>query len=98
MVKKIIITLLVLFIGLILVSSVYALTADIGNARMILQAKVGDTISKSVLVQNVNNVSVDITAYASGDMENATVIQNPRFTLQPGEDNKINFTINFYES
>lgn len=60
---------------------------------MILRYNVGDTISRSVQVNNVNNVSVNITAFVNGDLENSTTILNPKFTLAPGESRDVNFTM-----
>lgn len=91
--KKIYVTLLVLIMTVCIMSSALALTANIGNARMILRVNVGDTVSKTVLVRNVNNASVNISAFASGDLANYTVIKNPTFTLASNEEKNIEFTI-----
>lgn len=80
-------------IVLLMIVSVFAITANIGNARMILRQKPGDTVSKTVLVNNINDISVDIESYASGDLENFTTIKNPKFTLAAGESKNIEFTI-----
>ncbi len=81
---------LIMFFSLAYVS---ALTASLGNARMIIRAKTGETIDKYILVKNVNNETVDITMYAEGDLANFITIKEPDFTLQPGEDKKAEFTI-----
>ena len=93
MVNKILTFTLISILVICLVGSSYALTANIGNARMILREKVGDTVDRSVYVKNINNVSVDISASASGDLENQTTILNPTFSLKPDEEGNINFTI-----
>jgi len=57
-----------LFLVLLLsfVSSVYAITGSIGNARMILRVDQGDRIERSILVKNVNDVSLNIELSAGG--------------------------------
>lgn len=82
-----------LLILLILVNNVCSLTANIGNARMILNAKTGDIIDRTVLVKNINNVSVRIEIDASGDLEKYTTIKDTNFTLAPGEDRDAGFEI-----
>lgn len=93
--QKIFALLVILVISVSLVSSAtdHGLTASIGNARMVLRAKVGDTINRNVLINNVNNVSVDISSFASGDLENYTIIRNPNFSLSPNEQRNISFEI-----
>lgn len=81
---------LALLISLTLVS---ALTGSIGNARMVLTANKGDTISKTILVQNINNVSINISMFPSGDLEASTKINGANFTLAPGESRNVPFTI-----
>ncbi|MFA7707717.1 MAG: hypothetical protein WCX73_02100 [Candidatus Pacearchaeota archaeon] len=82
-----------LLISLILISSVLAITASIGNAKMILRAQTGDTIEKSILVKNVNDVPVNIALTASGDLEKFIIIKDNNFTLQPKEEKDAAFTI-----
>ena len=93
MVNKTLHIVTVLMIFILLTSSVYALTANMGNARMVLKVKPGDTVDKSILVTNINNVTIDISSFASGDLENNTKIINPKFSLLPGEKKNINFQI-----
>jgi hypothetical protein len=75
------------------IAGVFAITASIGNARMILTAKTGDVIEKSILVKNVNSEAVIINLSASGDLENYVKFKDTSFTLAPGEEKKANFTI-----
>lgn len=75
-----------------------ALTGSIGNAKMILRAETGDTIERTILVQNVNDVAVNIEMYASGDLENYTKIEEANFTLEPGENRDVQFTIKVKKS
>lgn len=82
-----------LLMGLILISNVLAITASIGNARMILRAETGDVLEKSILVKNVNDVAVNILLTASGDLEKDIVIKDKNFILQPNEEKKAFFTV-----
>ena len=87
-------TLLILLIGIIVsLNYVGAITGKIGNGKMILDAEVGDTIDRTILVINDNNVSVNITLFASGDLVNNTEIIDKNFILQPGEQKKAEFII-----
>ena len=67
---------LLLVVMLSFVSSVYAITGSIGNARMILRVEQGDTIEKSILVKNVNDVSVDVLLEAIGDLADDIKIED----------------------
>ncbi len=78
---------------LISVSFASAITGSIGNARMILRASQGDTIDKYVLVKNVNNVSIDIEIFASGDLAKYIDVKDKKFTLSSGEEKNAYFTI-----
>ena len=78
---------------LILISFVSAITGSMGNARMILTAEVGDQIEKYILVKNVNNVSLDIELFASGDLEDSITILDDSFSLAPGDEKKAKFLI-----
>jgi len=83
----------IFLIILINLSVVSAITASIGNARMILRAQTGDTIEKSVLVKNINNEAVKIGIIVSGDLEKDITLIDKEFTLEPGEEKEARFTI-----
>lgn len=87
-----------LLISLVLIGNVLAITASIGNARMILRAETGDKLEKSILIKNVNNVSVDIELTASGDLEDYITVKDNNFRLEPGEEKKAFFTIEVKKS
>ena len=91
---------LLVFLFLILASFIYvsAITGSIGNARMVLRANLGDKIDKSILVKNVNNVSINIELNAEGDLAEDIIIKDKEFTLSPGEEKKASFTINVKKS
>jgi len=75
------------------ISSAYAITGSIGNARMILRASVGDEIEKYILVKNVNDVPINIELLASGDLEKYITIKDNNLTLSPGGEKRAYFTI-----
>lgn len=82
------------FVFLLLnIISVSALTASIGNGRMVLKAEIGDTLNKYVKVINSNDVPVTITLSVDGDLKDDITLAETEFILQPGEDRKAYFTI-----
>ena len=92
MVRKIICGALILLI-IINISFISAITGSIGNARMVLRAEKGDIIEKSILVKNVNNVSVEIELSPSGDLADYLDIKDEKFTLSPNDEKKAYFTL-----
>lgn len=70
-----------------------AIIGKIGNGIMIIDAEVGDTVERSVLVINDNEIPVTISVFASGDLEKDVKILDDEFTLEPGEEKKARFTI-----
>jgi len=89
---------LLLLIVLVSISFSSAITGSIGNARMILRVTEGDTIERSVLVKNVNDIAVDVDVYASGDLESDVVIEDESFRLEPGSEKKAYFNIRIKEA
>mgnify|MGYP001614001892 FL=1 len=83
----------VLLFTIILTSSVSALTGSLGNAKMFLNAEVGETLEKYVLVKNVNNVSVNINLDAVSDISKDIKLEDNEFELEPGEERRAYFTI-----
>jgi len=75
------------------VSSVLAITASIGGSRMILRAEVGEKVERYITPNNVNNVSVNVTIFISGDLEDNVELKDTSFVLQPGEEKQVYFTI-----
>lgn len=75
------------------ISAASAITASIGNSRMILYPEPGQSIDKYILVKNVNNVSVQIDLTVSGDLADGIKIKDNNFTLQPGDEKKAYFTV-----
>jgi hypothetical protein len=86
-----------LIIGIIfllgLMVNVSAITGKIGNARMVLNLESGDSIEKSILVINDNDVSLRIDINATGSLEENTKIIDNSFILKPGEEKKAIFNL-----
>lgn len=68
-------------------------TASLGNSRMILNLEPGESIRKSVLVKNVNDVSVKIDIDVSGELAEQLKLDEKSFELAAGEEKKAYFTI-----
>ena len=77
----------------LLINSVYAITGTIGNAKMILRGEIGDTIERSILVRNVNDVKLNIKVFVTGDLAKNIELKEEEFELEPGEEKKVYFTI-----
>ena len=76
---------------------VSAITGTIGNGKMILYPEVGYggvTISKTILVNNSNNISVNVSLKADGNFSDMIEIIDQNFILQAGEEKKAQFNIN----
>jgi hypothetical protein len=91
--KKTVLGVLSLFMMTLLLANALAITGLIGNAKMILQVQTGEEIEKSILVRNVNNVSVDINISVSGELADSINIKDKQFKLNAGEEKKAYFTV-----
>ncbi len=91
--KKIGICLVLIALIIVLVGSVFAITGSLGNARMVLRAKTGETIEKNILIKNVNNETVNIAMIPGGDLKDDITIKEANFTLQPGEQKQAPISI-----
>jgi len=89
-----------LVFGLIMinVSSVFAISAAIGNGRMILRGDVGDVVERYVKVINQNDFDVVINISVSGDLEKYVSLVDESFVLSSGEEKKAYFNIEFAKS
>ncbi len=70
-----------------------AITASIGNSRMILRVAPEEIIQRSILVRNVNDVPVAIEFSASGDLAGNIKFKDESFELQPNDEKKVYFAI-----
>lgn len=71
----------------------WAITASIGNSRMVLRIGVGENVERYILVKNVNDESVTIILTSSGDLADNIKLKENSFILAPGEEKKAYFGI-----
>lgn len=71
-----------------------AITGSIGNAKAIVTVdlKKSNVLERTVLVRNVNNVSVTVKLEAADDLEGITDILDKEFTLEPNQEKNARFT------
>jgi hypothetical protein len=86
----------ILFVAVMSVA-VSALTASIGNARMILHTDVEEgtptVLQKSIKINNVNNLSVEVTLIPTGDIEDFTQVLDNNIILAPGQSKDARFVM-----
>ena len=78
---------------LLSISFASAITAKIGNGRMGLRGQTGEVIEKYVKVINENDVNINISISASGDLADDVIIKENSFILKPKEEKNAFFTI-----
>ena len=78
---------------ILFISSVSALVAKIGNARIIVNVKTGETLQKSIKIINDNPVPVKIELVPSGEIKDAITIRNNNFILKPNSEKNVYFII-----
>lgn len=92
--------LLLVILLLLSLSTVSALSASIGNAKMILRQNIttgqANVIEKSILVRNINNESVIVELKPMEDMESLVTLKETEFMLQPNESRNAQFNITIY--
>lgn len=90
------ITFLILII-LLLIPSSYALTASMGNARMVLRPEVPEgktvVIEKTISVNNVNDFPIKIEITPDKYYAKIIEVLDNNFVLQPGDSKKAAFRI-----
>lgn len=76
---------------------VSAITGSIGNSKMILYPEVNGrtftTIEKTILVKNVNNVSVNISLEIDEDGKEFLELKDSNFILAPNSEKKAEFLV-----
>ena len=82
-----------IMILLLSISLASAITAKIGNGRMVLRVQTGEVIEKYVKVINENEIDVNISISASGDLADDVIIKENSFILKPKEEKNAFFTI-----
>jgi hypothetical protein len=95
--KKIIMGLIIVMILIGSLVFVSALTASIGNSRMVLKVAPGDTVEKYILVRNTNDVPVTIKLDPNGDLADDVELVESIFELDVGEERKAEFSIEVKE-
>lgn len=93
--KKFILTFaVVILIAFLLVNvSAQKFTGSIGNSRMVLKLALDESVRKSILVKNVNEVPITVNLTVSGDLAESIDLEETSFELAPGEEKKAYFTI-----
>jgi|APSaa5957512622_1039677.scaffolds.fasta_scaffold54204_2 hypothetical protein len=91
--KSVFVGLFILILMFSVIGSVFAITGSIKNARMIIRVDQGDDINRYIQVNNVNDVSIEVELFASGDLEDYVEIKDDKFELQPGDSKKAYFTL-----
>jgi len=91
--KSVFVVVGILMILIVFGSFASALTASIGNAKMIVRANPGDEVRKSILVKNTNDVAVEISLESVGDIADWIDLDDETFILNPGAERKAWFTI-----
>lgn len=89
---------LILFLVIFSMPLAYALTASMGNARMVIRANVTEgeitTIDKEIQVNNVNEYPIIVTLTSSKELEDIVTIADSEFVMQPDETKFAKFQIN----
>jgi len=87
-----------LILILLLIPVANAITGSIGNAKAIIKTEVepGKTtvIERTILVKNVNNVSLNITLEPDEGLKDIVQLIDEKFVLQPKEEKKARFNLN----
>ena len=78
---------------LMTIANASAITGKIGNGKMLISSDVGETISRTIRVINDNDVAVNITLFASGDLEEDITIIDKSFILQPNTEKNAQFKV-----
>lgn len=91
--NKLSLILIFLFLALPLVNGI---TGSIGNAKAIvnLDLKKSNILERTVLIKNVNNISVNIKLEAADDLEGITEIIDNNFLLKENEEKNARFKVN----
>ena len=81
------------FIILLSLSPIVALTGSIGNARMVLRVQAQDTIEKCILVKNINNEDVKIEVSVSGELADDIILKEKSFIIPAQKEKNTCFTL-----
>lgn len=91
------ILIVILFLVVLIIGNVSAITAKIGNARVVLYPelnKIGKTtIDRTIKVINDNDVVVNVTLHVSQELKDIVKIIDKELILQPDEERDAKFQI-----
>lgn len=97
MTKRFSIVVAILFVLLITIGVVSAITGAMGNARMILYPEVNGItfteIEKSILVKNVNDVPINITLRIDEEGQKFIELIDETFILEPNTEDNAEFIV-----
>lgn len=84
---------------LLLIPYASAITGSIGNAKAIVTVDISKSniLERTVLVKNVNNISISVKLEAVDDLELITNIIDKEFELGAGEEKKARFKVTIPE-
>jgi len=83
----------------LVIPNVLAITGSIENSRIVVRgAHVVETIERSIIVINRNDIPVNISIDVEGDLEDHIQLLDNNFRLEPGEEKEVYFTIFINES
>ena len=82
-----------IFLVILSISVASAITASIGNSRMVLYSNPGESVEKYILVKNVNDVDVTIELIPTGDLQDYITVKENNFTISAGDEKNAYFTI-----
>ena len=91
--NKIILYTCILAILLVLLPGVFAISASIGNSKMVLRVGPGEEVEKYILVKNVNDAAVNISLEVTGELINNVKLEETSFRLEAKEEKRAIFTI-----
>ncbi|MAG07483.1 hypothetical protein CMI46_01560 [Candidatus Pacearchaeota archaeon] len=91
--KKKLSLVLAMFMFIFLISNVYAITGKIGNGKMIVTLEEGEVLDRTIRVINDNDISLNITLFAAGDLVDDIEIIDESFVLAVGEEKRARFKL-----
>jgi len=91
--KKSLFLVLILFSLVLTLPLTSALTAGLGNSRMILRLSQGEEIERYVLVKNVNDFPINVSISTGGDLIDYLDLETEKLELDSQAEEKIYFTI-----
>lgn len=84
---------------LVLLPGVLGITGEIGNARAVITREWNgiETIERSILVKNSNDVKINIKLESSAEINDIVELIDKEFELQPGGERKARYNLKIKE-